>query len=90
LKADLRGALVEEITPDGWRRRFHLPDVERSEYRGQLAVSVEGTVLDADGATVAVILYVDGNDRLYELELLRESDGDVIEPNWDSLPSVDS
>ena len=54
-------------------------------YRGQHVFPVEGTVQDSDGASVSVLLHQDENDRLYELELVRYDDGDLINPKWETL-----
>ena len=46
---------------------------------------VEGTVQDADGACVSVLLHQDENDRLYELELVRYEDGDEVGNTEDGM-----
>ncbi|MFM0175004.1 hypothetical protein PQR42_38910 [Paraburkholderia sediminicola] len=40
---------------------------------------------DADGAPIALLLFADPADRLYELEYLRWGDGPLQQPNWATL-----
>jgi uncharacterized protein DUF6984 len=88
LLEDAAVATAETINDDGSIIRFHLVGYEHPPHRGQHAFPVEGTVLDADGASVSVLLHQDENDRLYELEFVRYDDGDLIEPKWETLKLV--
>ena len=45
----------------------------------------EGTVIDADGVPLEVVVYTDRNSRLFEFELIRYADGDVIGPDWSTF-----
>jgi hypothetical protein len=88
LLEDAAVATAETVNDDGSIVRFHLQGYERPAYRGQHVFPVEGTVQDADGASVSVLLHQDENDRLYELELVRYDEGDLIEPKWETLKVV--
>ena len=52
---------------------------------GQHALPTEATLRDEDGTQLDVILYVDKNDRLFELEIIRWGEGAVIRPDLASL-----
>lgn len=80
---DLDTAGVEALNKDRSILRFHLPDYERDE--GQMPLCPEGSVLDADGEPLEVVVYIDRNSRLMEFELIRYAAGDVIGPDWTTL-----
>ena len=88
LLQDASRAMAETVADDGSIIRFHIAGYERPPYRGQHPLPVEGTVQDADGASVLVLLHQDENDRLYELELVRNDGGDLIDPKWETLTLV--
>lgn len=71
LMNDLAGARAESILPDGALIRFHLDGYRRPEYTGQRLYPVEGTMTDADGSPMQLLLFADPVDRLFELEFLR-------------------
>ena len=85
LLQDAAVASAETINADGSIVRFHLAGYRRPLYRGQHAVPAEGTMQDADGAVISVLLHQDENNRLYELELIRYAEGNLIAPNWETL-----
>jgi hypothetical protein len=85
LLQDAADATAETINADGSIIRFHLAGYERPPYRGQHSLPVEGTVIDADGASISVLLHQDESDHLYELELVRFDDGDLVAPQWDTF-----
>ncbi len=78
---DLSQAEVEDRNGIGSMLGFRLPAHEVEDERGKL-LPIEGKVGDADGAPIDVMLWVDGHDRLYELELVRYHPGNLIGPNW--------
>jgi len=87
---DLEGVTVDEQASEGARLIFHIPGLERGPYkrqdtfRGADRFPVEGTVEDADGASVEVYIYqVDG--RVYELETLRPDANPLLKPNWETF-----
>jgi hypothetical protein len=82
LLADLDMAEVEAGNAVGSIFQFRLPGYRAHPRSGQRPLLVEGKVQDADGEILDVVLHVDPNGRLYELELLRWADGDVIGPDW--------
>lgn len=85
LLRDLNAAEAEDVVTDRSRVIFQLRDYQPPPYRGQHPFPVDGTLLDADGATLSVVLYADENERLFELELIRGAEGDVIDPDWSTL-----
>lgn len=85
LLRDLELASAEAVLPDGSIVRFHLDGYVRPPYRGQHTIGVEATLEDKDGATVTVLLHQDEQNRLFELELVRFAEGDLIEPRWDTV-----
>lgn len=80
LISDLAVAEVKALNSDRSILRFHLPDYGRAE--GQNPLCPEGAVIDRDGAVLEVVVYTDRNHRLFELELIRYAEGDVIGPDW--------
>jgi hypothetical protein len=85
IRDDLECASAEDEVEDKSRVIFHLKGYSRGQYVGQHPYAVEGTVSDADGEKISVVLYADHNNRLFELELIRQAEGDVIAPDWTSL-----
>jgi hypothetical protein len=83
--ADVEIATAEDDTADGSRVLFHLRDYERPPYQGQHPYPVDGRVQDADGEMLDVVVYADGNNRLFELELIRYGEGGVMKPDWSTL-----
>lgn len=85
LLADSECAIVETVTEDGSRIVFSIRGYERPAYRGQHPVAAEGKVTDRDGAELSVLLHADENGRLFELEIVRFDEGDLIAPDWSTL-----
>lgn len=83
--ADIGAAQAEVVCKDGSRLLFHLKGYARPPYKGQRPLPVDASVIDADGEHVSIVLYVDENNRLYELELVKFGDADLIAPNWSTL-----
>lgn len=81
---DLASASVEPLNDDGSILRFQLQDYTRLPGIGR-RVAVDGTANDRDGAHLNVILFTDENDRLYELEVVRYDEGNVIGPDMETL-----
>jgi hypothetical protein len=85
LLADVESALVETITKDRSRIVFSIRGYDRPPYRGQHPFRVEGKVTDRDGVELSVLLHSDENGRLFELEIVRFDEGEVIAPDWNTL-----
>lgn len=85
---DMENALAESMLDDGSLILFHIRGYERPKERGQHTYPYEGTLSDADGAVVDVLLFADPSDRLYQLEFLRWADGPLQEPDWATLKIV--
>jgi hypothetical protein len=85
LMADMENATAEPATEDGSRIVFHIRGYQRPKYEGQHSFGVEGKVRDQDGTQISIDLYADQNDRLLELEVLREAPGNIISPDWASI-----
>ncbi|MFP3566930.1 DUF6984 family protein [Paraburkholderia sp. SIMBA_030] len=88
LMSDLENATAEPTLDDGSMIYFHINGYDRPKERGQHTYPYEGTVKDADGAAVDVLLFADPAGRLYQLEYLRWGDGPLQEPDWTSLKIV--
>jgi len=85
LLSDLRNATVSSINSDSSCIIFEIAGYQRPPYDGQHLFSVEGKMLDRDGAEVTVLLYADQNNRLLELEFIRWESGALLEPLWNTL-----
>ncbi|WPH17803.1 DUF6984 family protein [Variovorax paradoxus] len=83
--ADLQVAQIKECASNRSWIIFSIPGYERPIYQGQHTVEVEGKLLDKDGAEVSAILYVDENNRLYELEFVRWDANELIDLQWSTL-----
>lgn len=81
---DLSCASVEPLNESGSIIRFEIENYRRVPNMGRRAI-VDAVAKDSDGAHLNVILFSDENDRLYELEIIRFEDGDVIAPDWKTL-----
>lgn len=81
---DLSQSEVEEETPDGSRRVFHISGYSRPS-GGQHSFGVEGQLIDKDGTQLSFDLYADLNGRLFEFELVRWGEGSLIDPDWSAL-----
>lgn len=44
-----------------------------------------GTVLDADGYEIDILVYWDRNRRLAEIELMKKGENDTVQPIWDTM-----
>jgi Domain of unknown function (DUF6984) len=85
LMRDLSNATVQATAEDGCRVLFHIAGYERPVSPRQHPIKVEGEVTDKDGVKIWILLHVDANGRLFELELIREGPGKIVEPDWTSL-----
>ncbi|MFM0338222.1 DUF6984 family protein [Paraburkholderia fungorum] len=85
---DLANARAELTLDDGPLILFHIRGHERPKERGQHTYPYEGTLKDADGAVVDVLLFADPSDRLFQLEYLGWGDGPLQEPDWTALTIV--
>jgi len=85
LLADAKNASAISATVDSSRIQFEIPGYERPKYKGQRRYGVEGKMLDQDGAELSVLLHADENGRLFELEFIRWGEGDLINPDWNTL-----
>jgi len=85
LLADMQNADAIPATGDSSRIQFEIPGYERAAYNGQHPYGVEGKMLDQDGVELSILLHADANGRLFELELLRWGEGDLIHPDWNTL-----
>ncbi|MFM0741287.1 hypothetical protein PQQ51_28970 [Paraburkholderia xenovorans] len=88
LTNDLENVRAESTLPDGSLILFHLEGYQRPKERGQHTYPYEGTLRDADGTVVDVLLFADPADRLFQLEFLRWGDGPLQEPDWTKLKIV--
>ena len=82
---DLMHAVAETVIPDGSRVMFDIQGYERPLYRGQHSFGVQGELVDSDGSKLAFDLFADENGRLLELEIVRWGEGDLRNPDWNSL-----
>jgi hypothetical protein len=85
LLADLENASAVSATEDSSRIQFNIAGYVRPPYKGQHPYGIEGKMLDEDGADLTVLLHADENGRLFELEFIRWGEGNLIDPDWDSL-----
>ncbi len=84
LLRDLAQAELEDRNGIGSILGFRFRGYEVLHPCAQL-LPVEGTVEDADGAALQVMLWLDANDRLYELELVRYDPGNLKGPSWSTF-----
>lgn len=85
LLTDLAHARAEPTLEDGSLIVFHIDGYVRPDKRGLGTYPYEGTLKDADGAEVHVLLLDDPADRLFQLEFLRWADGPLQNPDWSTL-----
>lgn len=85
LLTDMRKARAEPVLDDGALVIFDLEGYVRPASTGQHTYPVEGTMRDADGEPVTVLLLADPDDRLFQLEFIRWTGGSLVRPNWASL-----
>src|SRR5262245_13664391 len=85
LLADLARASREEEWERGTVIVFRVAGQERPSQSGQREYPVEGRVIDSDGQTITVSLYKDETEHLFVLDLVREADGPILDPDWASL-----
>lgn len=88
--SDLRGATAESQNEDDSIIRFQIHGYEHPEKRGQCLLPFEGKMTDSDGAEITALLFLDINKRLYELELIRWGEGNLIGPDVDTLRVIAS
>jgi hypothetical protein len=87
LLMDIKRCFVENANPDGSILRFHIDGYQRpphhgqETFRGKDRFPVEGLMRDADGTAMDVALFV-VHGRVYELELIKHTVGDVVAPDW--------
>ncbi|MDG3439367.1 DUF6984 family protein [Nitrospirillum amazonense] len=82
---DMENAVVESTRANGEVIKLRINGYARPSYHGQHSYSPGGVLLDADHTEIEVVLYADENDRLLELEFIRREEGDIIEPQWNTL-----
>jgi hypothetical protein len=85
LLSDLEKATAEQIHDDQLTVRFEIEGYIRPPYRFERPFPVDAAVRDADGATLAVVLAADENERLFELQVVRFEKGPVLGPDWTTL-----
>jgi hypothetical protein len=91
LLLDIRNCTVEDMVPDRSLLRFHVagykrpPQHGRDTFRGEDRFPVEGSVKDADGGEMDVLLLSDKNNRALELELVKHAGGPVLGADWNSF-----
>jgi len=85
LLADLDKASAEEIHDDQLTIRFDIDGYVRPPHRPERPLPIDAAVLDADGATLAVVLSTDEGGRLFELQVIRFERGPVLRPDWATL-----
>ena|SRR5437899_2114391 len=85
LLSDLDKATAEEIHDEQLTIRFEIDGYARPPYRLERPLPIDAAVLDADGATLAVVLSADENGRLFELQVIRFERGPVLGPDWTTL-----
>jgi len=91
LLADLDHCTVEEKVPDGSLLVFNIPGYSRPPghkqglYRAKDGFRAEGSVKDADGAEMDVLLFADQNNRVYELEIVKHLPDSVGKADWSTF-----
>lgn len=91
LLEDVAVCTLTDAAPDGSILRFCIPGYERPEhpgrgqYRSTEGGEIEGTVRDADGTELEVMLLSDVNRRIFELELVKYTPGGVVRPRWETF-----
>jgi len=91
LLADLDHCAVEEKVPDGSLLVFNIsgysrpPGHKQSLYRARDGFPAEGSVKDADGAEMDVLLFADQNNRVYELEIVKHLPSSVVKADWSTF-----
>lgn len=82
--SDLVNSTVKPKNYDGSIIEFEISGYQRPSFVGAHKL-IEGTLKDADGAHLTVILFADPNGRLYEFEIVRYADGEISGPDWSTL-----
>jgi hypothetical protein len=82
---DLRNLIVKSGKSGDSRVVFEIKGYKRPPYKGQHAFPVEGKMLDKDGVEIMVAVYADENERILELELVKWSTDELIEPQFKTL-----
>lgn len=91
LLQDIQNCTVEDLVADGSMLRFHINGYARPPFQGQDTFRgadrfpVEGSIKDADGAEMDVLIFCDQNDRILEFEFVKHTGGTVMGPNWESF-----
>lgn len=91
LVLDIQNCTIEDMVPDGSILQFHIDGYERPPFRGQDPFRgedrfpVEGSIKDADGEEMDVLIFSDYNNRVLELEFIRYADGPMLGPDWSSF-----
>ena len=91
LLLDIQNCTVEDMVPDSSMLRFHIPGYERppqlgrDTFRGKDRFPVEGSITDADGGEMDVLIFSDQNSRVLELELITHAVGPVVGPDWNNF-----
>ncbi len=85
LLADLDNVKVKPINPDGSIVEFLRPNYTWTREIETDMWPVEGHFEDLDGETVHVYLFIDKNNKLFELEFLKYGDSVVQEVNVEQM-----
>lgn len=85
---DMEHASAEIDVDDNSWVVFHIKGYQRPPYEGEIPFDIEGRIKDQDGSDVSVILHLDQNRRLFELEMIKWGEGDLINPKWDDIQYV--
>jgi hypothetical protein len=91
LLSDLGCSEVYPTIPDGSILRFDINGYSRpsghgrGSYYSKNGGEASGSVKDADGADMEVLLLADANQRVFELEVVRYHPGAVIKPDWSTF-----
>ena len=78
LLSQFNAAKAENLNPDGSIVSIKFPG-QSANSSGQEVLS-EGVIFDSDNKRVEIILFVNSNDELFELELVKYEDDDISYP----------
>jgi hypothetical protein len=82
---DVKLAAFRPISSDDSWLQVEIPGYNRPLGVESRTLTRDGLIDDEDGAPIRVRVCLDSNNRLADIELLRESAGAVIEPVWSSF-----
>lgn len=87
---DIATSIARPLRPDRSIIEFDISGYIRPESRlGQKPLPVEGEVYDSDGQKLTVVVYSDSNGRLFEMEIIRYAEGNVLDPDWRTFQLID-